>query len=588
MSKLFIIKRIIHFIGTKGSVFFCISIFSSAIISVIEYAVAIFLMILLFSFGFINFNQLPVWLPFDVRNISPIFLWASLFIIALLRAIVYITTYQAKIMFTEGTHSRFRLILAYKMLISGKGINTMPLSRINFYMSEIFPKATNFLFHLTQLMSFIVQAIMISIGMFYLAWQETILGLVGISLMGLLVLKFNRITNRIARTIPEAQADLEKSKIRISRNWLLIKILRIQDKEYKKFLDSIFQYYHHSTLAYFFGNLGGAIMPVLGSILFAAIVLGNFYFFKTPAVNLVAFIYLFFRFQQMIASGSNMLGSVFIYNTQLVESVKILSTLSPDEIKSAFKPENHFKLKNKNFNQNKILYPKRNYRTFDPSHSSPPASIQFKEVSFKWPDMAEPVFSNLSLKIKAGSQFGLIGPNGCGKSTILGLIADVLQPSKGQILINKKPCGSGIKSYWNNIAYVGPEPYLIYGSIRDNLTYGTNHIINDQELFKALAMVNLNNFISSLHGGFGYIIKENGDGLSAGQKQCLTLARAFLRKPALMILDEPSANLDDSTESAIVKALEQFKGNCTVIIVSHKPGILKGADTIFDLGEFTK
>lgn len=583
MKRASLKKTIIPFIGVKGFCLLGISISASIVLSFIEYLVAAFLLIFLFTFGFIDDSQLPLWLPIDIRTVSPSIIWGGLFVVVAMRALFQIITYQSKIMFSEGVHARFRMALCYKMLMERKNKGTIPLSTMNHYTSELFPKATDFLFHTTQLLAFLVQAVVLSLGMLYIAWRETLMGLAGIVLMGIMVLLLNRITNRIAKVVPEAQAEIERSKVRVSRNWMLIRILGIHHTEYRSLLDSVFKYYRNSSLAYFFGNLGSAVMPVFGILLFAGIAIANLYWFHTPAVDLVAFFYLFIRFLQMVASGSNMLGGIFIYHPQLIESANLLMSIPKDEIEVAFKPSKYFRL-------NKKTYPGNDECPTGPSAQEPPPEnnapgVEMKKVSFYWPKSEEPVLKNFSLKIDPGSQFGLKGPNGCGKTTILGLIAGFLPPASGQVLIDGKLDVNKSPEFQKKISYVGAEPYLIWGSIRDNLMYGSEIKFSDNFLMEALAMVQMDDFISSLPGGLDHIIEESGEGLSAGQKQRLTIARAFIRRPALMILDEPSANLDDTTEVVVTRVLEQFKGDCTVIIVSHKPGILKYADRVMDLSE---
>ena len=569
-------------IGRTGTVLFGVGIASSILLSVIEYGIAIFLMLFLFTLGFVNSTQLPSWLPFNVLSLSPFAIWGGLFLIVVVRAAGEIIAYQSKIILTELVHARMRMILGYQLLKQENRSSFLPLSQINFYMTEIFPKATSFIFYCNQFVLFCIQVIMISAGMIFLAWAEALVGIAGLCIMGYLVMRLNRITNRVSQKVPEAQASIERSKVRVVRNWLLIKVLRLQEREYENYLKSVFLYYRNSVVAYFFGNLGGSLLPILGVVLIAIVVLMNFHLFKTPAVNLAAFLYLFMQFQQRVANGSNLIGGLFTCRIQFRESINLFSSLTPADLKEALCPESKFSLLKGSLTMDASSGSKTVNKniTTDIIKAYPP-SVSLRNVTFSWLPLGKPVFEDLSLDIAAGSQFGIVGPNGSGKSTVLAVILGILSPSKGQVFLGGINADEYFKHNHGSIGYVGTEPYLIYGTIRENLTYGLKGRVSEDDLLKALEVVKLDDFVAGIPGGLDHIIEENGEGLSSGQKQRLTIARAFFRKPSLLVLDEPSANLDNESEAVVINALDNIRGLCTVIIVSHKPEVLRNADSIF-------
>ena len=227
-------------LGRTGTVLFGIGIVSSFALAIIEYCIAIFLMLFLVALGFVNPSKLPSWLPLKIFTFSPFSIWGGLFLVIVMRAAGEIITYQSKIMFTEIVHARLRMILGYQLLMQGTRLSVMPLSQINLYMAELFPKATSFIFYCSQFITFCIQVIIISGGMLFLARNEAMVGIAGLCVMGYAVIRFNRLTNRISQKVPEAQARLERSKIRVVRNWILIKVLRLQDKEYENYLKSLF------------------------------------------------------------------------------------------------------------------------------------------------------------------------------------------------------------------------------------------------------------------------------------------------------------------------------------------------------------
>ena len=571
-------------VGRIGCGLFLIGILASLALSGIEYAVAIFLIVFLFTLGFVDFAALPHWLPFDVRALSPVTIWLSLLLIMVLRGGMQMISYQSRILLTERTHSRLRMVLGYLVFMK-EGTMQMPLSNINLYFSELFPRAVSFIFHFTQISSFFIQALMISVGMFYFARGETLVGLAGLAVIGIFVLRLNRYTHRASKRVPQVAEDLERSKVRAVRNWLLIKVLRTEHDEYKRYSEAVLQYYRQRSMAYLIANSGTSLVPILGVAVIAVIVFANARFFKTPGVHLVAFLYLFFRFQQMMSNGSNMIGDLFTCRVQFGESLRLVSRMPARDLHAAFRPAKGLDLISGRIDLSHIQ-PLSYDNGADGIPSVAPAdppTIRVDGVSFSWPEADAPVLSNLSLTIPKGSQVGIVGPNGSGKSTLLAIITGVLKPATGFVTIDDLPGGDYLQRHSNWTSYVGPEPFLIQGTIRQNLMYSCSQTIDDDQLMEALDLVRLRTFVMSLPEGLDYGVDESGGGLSSGQKQRLAIARAFLRKPKLLVMDEPTVTIDSETETLLLSALKRFKGTCTMVIVSHKPEILRDADRIFEI-----
>lgn len=581
------IKRTLRIFGRIGCGLFLLNILASVALSIIEYGVAIFLMVFLFTLGFVEFATLPTWLPFDVRNLPAAAIWLSLFVIMVLRGGLQMLSYQSRILLTERTQLRLRMVLGY-MVFMKEGPLQMPLSNINLYFSEFFPRAVSFIFHFSQIASFLVQAMMISVGMFYFARGETLVGLAGIGVMGIFVLWLNRYTHRTAKRVPQVAEDLERTKVRAVRNWLLIKILRTEHEEYKRYAEAVLQYYRHRSLAYLIANSGTSLIPILGVMVIAVIVFANAHFFQTPSVDLVAFLYLFFRFQQMMAHGSSFIGDLFTCRVQFRESIRLVSRVPSKELHSAFRPAKGLDLFSGRVDLSHIQPQPNHSSAASPLSAAPinPPEIVIDNVTFTWPEAEAPVLKNLTLTIPNASQIGITGPNGSGKSTLLAILTGVLIPEFGSVTIDGVPGNDYLQQYSGWVSYVGPEPFLIQGSVRQNLMYSCHHGCSDEEMMQALNLVRLRTFVESLPNGLDYGIDENGAGLSSGQKQRLAIARAFLRKPKLLVMDEPTTTIDKEAEALLASALRTFKGICTVVIVSHKPEILRDADCIFEMTPF--
>ncbi|KAF1994958.1 P-loop containing nucleoside triphosphate hydrolase protein [Amniculicola lignicola CBS 123094] len=196
-----------------------------------------------------------------------------------------------------------------------------------------------------------------------------------------------------------------------------------------------------------------------------------------------------------------------------------------------------------------------------------------------------PVLSSLSLSIQPGQFCALVGPSGAGKSTVLTLLERFYTPISGSISINGFNIAHHSTSFRDDIAYVPQENVLFHGSIRFNLTLGARPGYNptDDEIEEACKIANIHDTIISLPRGYNTECGANGSQLSGGQRQRLSIARALVRKPKLLLLDESTSALDAESERALELGLERaVKGHgVTVIAIAHRLRTIARADIIF-------
>jgi subfamily B ATP-binding cassette protein MsbA len=203
--------------------------------------------------------------------------------------------------------------------------------------------------------------------------------------------------------------------------------------------------------------------------------------------------------------------------------------------------------------------------------------IVLENVSFYYGDKL--ILKDINLTIKRGEKVGIVGLSGAGKTTLIEIIAGLLKPTTGKILIDNIDLWDyDIESYREKIAFVPQEPFLFEGSIYDNLTLG-KHISLDKVEY-ACRLANIDDFIESLPNKYFYKISEGGLNLSGGQRQRLTIARAILREPEIILLDEPTSNVDAQSEEKIIQALEKFLYNKTAIIITHRISSILFTDKI--------
>ena len=208
--------------------------------------------------------------------------------------------------------------------------------------------------------------------------------------------------------------------------------------------------------------------------------------------------------------------------------------------------------------------------------------IEFEHVAFAY-ESGAPVLTDVSFKVKAGQMVGVVGPTGCGKSTVVSLIPRFYDPTAGTVKID----GADIREYKKSplrgqIGYVLQEPGLFAGSVRDNIAYGKPGVTQEQ-IHEAARLANADEFIARMPHGYDTMIGERGETLSGGQRQRIGIARAIIRNNPILILDEPTAALDTESEKLVIDALENLMKGRTVLTIAHRLSTIRDADKIIVL-----
>lgn len=214
--------------------------------------------------------------------------------------------------------------------------------------------------------------------------------------------------------------------------------------------------------------------------------------------------------------------------------------------------------------------------------------IQVEKLSFCYPQGKDTVLKNISFTIPKGSFAGIIGQSGAGKTTFVDILLGLLQPTKGQILVDDQDVFSDIRSWQANLAYVPQSIYLIDGTIKENIAMGiSDQDIDDSKIIKVLKMAELYDFVENLSDGVYTKVGERGVKLSGGQRQRIGIARALYCDPEVLILDEATSALDNETEKNITDTILKLKGQITIIAIAHRVSTLENCDfkIKFDEGE---
>lgn len=206
--------------------------------------------------------------------------------------------------------------------------------------------------------------------------------------------------------------------------------------------------------------------------------------------------------------------------------------------------------------------------------------VEFRDVSFRYPDGKELVLDHFNLKVKQGTNVAIVGETGAGKSTLVNLVCRFYEPTSGQVLIDGKDVRLRSQLWLHSsIGYVLQSPHLFSGTVRDNLRYGKPDA-SDEEIWKALHTVAAEYVVRKMDKGLDSEVGEGGDLLSTGEKQLLSFARAILADPRLLILDEATASIDTVTEKAIQDAIRTVIKGRTSFVIAHRLSTITNADII--------
>lgn len=211
-------------------------------------------------------------------------------------------------------------------------------------------------------------------------------------------------------------------------------------------------------------------------------------------------------------------------------------------------------------------------------------AVEFHEVNFSY-DKVRPIIRDFSVKIKPGMQVAIVGPTGAGKTTIINLLMRFYDPDTGYISIDNTPTREMKRSDVRKLfGMVLQDTWLFSGTIEENLKYG-NHHATHEDIVRATDASSIHHFIESLPQGYNTVISEDSDNISAGEKQLLTIARAMVANPPMMILDEATSNVDTRTEQIIQDAFNKLTHGRTAFVIAHRLSTIRNSDLILVMKE---
>ena len=399
--------------------------------------------------------------------------------------------------------------------------------------------------------SIIVLLISISI-MLYLSYTLTLMLFLILPAIYIVTVIFQKNILKFQRKVRDYNSKIIRSYTESLSYIKTIKALGIEDKKKKEFKAYNEKYRKYNLL----------------SILISAIFVPTVMFVASIGVGFA------FNFSSISVMRNVMTYGAFLsfltYSFQIFEPFKMLAQIFTDLKSAQASAERVFQIL---YEEDEILEEEESDLDFE-------GNIKFENVSFHYFDDDKLILKDFNFEIKNGESVAFIGSTGSGKSTIVNLICKFYNPTSGDIYLDGINYRNIDKTYlYNNLGYVLQQPQLFSISIKENIKFG-NENATDEEILKVCNLLGIDEFISKLPNGIDTVIGETGYNISGGQKQLISFARALIKNPKLLILDEATSSIDTETEKIIQNKMKDILKGKTSIIVAHRLSTIKHCDKI--------
>ena len=482
------------------------------------------------------------------------------------RNVITILVFTIASSITSWLGSHYMNVLTYKTSQSMrnsiyKKLNSVPIKYIdntphgdimNTMVSDVENVTDGFLTGFKSIVCGVFQIVIITILMLILNWSLALLMIVIAPFSLVVALAINKRSRKLYQARVQTQGVISGYSEEMITNMKIVKAFNNEESVVDKFKGINEDLYKASEKSMFYATLAYPVSRLINGLLYVAV--GTFG--TILAVNGqigIGRISSFLSYSDNFTKPFNDISSIFAdINIAVASANRVFDLLAQDdEISDADLPV----LKKCN------------------------GEVNIDKVSFSY-DETFKLIENLNLDVKQGQRIAIVGPTGCGKSTIINLLMRFYDVNKGSIKVSGKDIRKVKRSSFRQFyGMVLQESWLYNASVRENVAYGKPDASLD-EIIEACKLANAHQFIEKLPNGYDTIITERGDNISAGQKQLLCMARIMLLRPPIMILDEATSNIDTRTEMKIQEALNVLMEGRTCFIVAHRLSTIENADVI--------
>lgn len=532
--------------GIRGWILFGLTVPIGLLQGAAEVAFGVALIALLSYFGFVSPDE-GSSIPFSASH--PI---ATIAGVAILAALLRISAQIVPGLANETVVARVRNAIIDRLLLGLQEDSKLTVAEVSHIIGQLASRGGAFLQSISSITTTACLILMLLLSMAKLSSLLTAIVLAALVGIGIAILLARRLYDRYANASHANVALFSRTIVKVARNVHLLKITGIASKQREQLLEASREQIRNFGRYLSIFSITSNIPVLFGTFLVIVILRLNTDHQFMPTVTMVPFIYLLNRLAGTVQTFSMTFGQMVSHAPYVRELLTFLPEL---------------------FTEHQAA-----------RGGDTPGEFASLKVSNLAIGRETPILENVSFDLQHGDTCLVTGPSGRGKTTMLMTLIGLVDPLGGSITLDGKPVEHlSLELLRQSVGYAGADPYLVDGSVRDNLMIGVNaDTVAEADLERAIWGA-CAEFVHDLPNGLEHVLRENGDGISAGQKQRISMARCILRNPKILLLDEATANIDEATEEVMMERIRHLFPEVIIIMISHRTSLRPFATQVVNL-----